>query len=278
MKRLSGFTSFCRLGNTRLFLGIFVMQLMCLTPGHAAWEETHRWVGATAYLDPQLTRREGDRVQFIELIDYTVPKKSRQDLLYRSLIVVTQLDCKLRRSREVVYQFSRAKGQGDGRLQLQVADSELMRFASISSIDMDAIYTSHQQSVGSRKPPAKTASQEKTSVFGTMFGSFAAPLGAPAPIGPVISGTAVGQAFDSTTISGGSIENRPSNTSRRAARSTTGDGLILGSGISSDPNVDSLDVAYEAMGWRAQEFMSHRFRVMACPNLKPVSWTDDLAK
>ena len=278
MKLFWGLVSFRRFYNMRVFFGVSLMQLMCLTPGHAAWEETHRWIGATTYLDSQLTHRDGERVQFIELVDYAVPKKSRQDAPYRSLIVVTQLDCKLRRSREVVYQFSRAKGQGDGRLQLQVADSELMRFASISSIDMDAIYTSHQQSVGSRKPPAKTASQEKTSVFGTMFGSFAAPLGAPAPIGPVISGIAVGQAFDSTTISGGSIENRPSNTSRRAARSTTGDGLILGSGISSDPNVDSLDVAYEAMGWRAQEFMSHRFRVMACPNLKPVSWADDLAK
>ncbi len=240
--------------------------LWASTSAQAAWEPRYHWVGATAYIDPHYVSHQGDMVQFVELVDYVTPKISRQGESYKSLIVVTQFNCKLRRSREVVYQFRGSMGRGEGILQLSVQNPELRRFASPLATNLEDIFRSHRAAVSASVPikGVPVTSQEKPSFLGSLFGSSAAPLNPNVPM-----------TLPATTPYGESLaiqpmNSPPSDTARRRTTPSRADSISRQAVPSTYPPIDSNFSELELYGWRVDGFMNHRLRELACPGIKPI--------
>ncbi len=252
----------------RVALGLTATLLLWVSSGYAAWVESYRILGATAYVDWQLTQRDGERTQFVELVNYAVAKKIREEPPYKSLLVLTQLDCTLQRVREAVYQFPKSMAQGEGRIQLPVSNSELVQFRTLAAVDMDAIYASHHAMVVASKPPVRVEKKEERSMLGTIFDSSAAPLGPSLSIAPMVMGTTGGGSEVNPSM-GDSVSSRSGGSVRRTARSMLSDPAAAEVIVESpeDVKLRQINTELEAMGWRSHGFMNHRFLAIACPGV-----------
>ena len=249
-------------------LGLTATLLLCSASVYAAWEESYRILGATAYVDWQLTQRDGERTQFVELVNYVVAKKIPEESPYKSLLALTQLDCKLQRVREAVYQFPKSMAQGEGRLQLSVSSSELAQFRTLAAVDMDAVYASHHAIMVASKPPVKVEKNEERSMLGRIFDSSAAPLGPSVSIAPMAMGTTGGGSEVNPSMGDG-VSSRSGGSVHRTAFSMLSVPTSAETMAESPEDVKSrqINAELEAMGWRSKGFMNHRFLAIACPGV-----------
>ncbi len=239
----------------------------------AAWEPTHYWLGAIAYSDPQYVSRKGDRVRMMELVDYAVPKTTKQGERYKSLIVITEMDCKLQRVRELAYQFVRPMARGEGSLQLPVQDAQLRQFVSFASVNFDAIYKNHRSFIAVSTPSStpRAPAPETSSLLGSVFSSSATPIDPKTPL-KLPSSSPFGESFTMESPSGSLADaaRRKSVTSSMAAKSPSWE-------MPSDVQADAINAELAAAGWGTEkEFMNHRLREQACPSIQPIDSAESM--